>query len=174
MKKIRLFFSVLILILLSGCTEVNADYLNLELNPGIDTIELGTAHTDAGAQASYGLRVLDVTVVSNNVDVHQVGTYEIIYQATYSGITKYIRRIVDVLDQTAPVLTLNPGVDTIIVGQTWMDAGITVEDASDIESIIISGTVFNTEGDYTVTYQVTDIYGNQALIFRIVSVIDPS
>jgi hypothetical protein len=172
MKKYLLMLMILTLAFLAGCTEVNVDYLKLELNPGVDTIELGSSHVDQGAQASYGLRILEVIVVAHEVDVNRVGTYEIIYQATYSGITKTIRRIVDVIDQKAPILTLKPGIDTILINQEWIDAGILVEDESGIESILTTGTVGNLPGDYQITYVVTDIYGNQSSITRIVSIID--
>jgi hypothetical protein len=40
MKKYLLMLMILTLAFLAGCTEVNVDYLKLELNPGVDTIEL--------------------------------------------------------------------------------------------------------------------------------------
>lgn len=172
MKKILFILFMLSLMYLVGCTKINPDVLVIQLNPGIDTIELGSSHQDAGAQASYGQKSLDVHVVSNDIDVNQVGTYEIIYQVTYKDITKYTRRIIDVIDQKAPILALNPGIDTITVGEIWIDTGIMVDDESEIESIIIVGSVGSIIGDYTILYQVTDVFGNTSMISRIISVIE--
>ncbi len=173
MRSWTLWIIMALLILLSGCSEVNSEYLNMELNPGIDTIELGTPHIDAFAQASYGLRTLDVVIIFTDVDIHRVGTYEIVYEATYGGISKVIRRKVNVVDQTAPVVVLNPGIDTVMIGETWNDSGVEAIDESEISSITVSGDVVDSVGDYTITYTVTDVHGNTTTIIRIVSVMAP-
>jgi hypothetical protein len=173
MKSRTLWIILLLLFALSGCSEVKSEYLQMKLNPGIDTIELGTSHTDALAQASYGLRTLEVTVIYQNVDIHQVGTYEIVYQATYGSISKVIRRKVVVVDQTAPHVILRAGIDTIMLGERWIDAGIDVFDSSEIQSITVFGTVEDQVGDYTITYTVKDVHENTTVIIRIVSVLPP-
>jgi hypothetical protein len=162
-----------LLFILSGCTDVSSEYLKFELMPGVDTVEVGTSHTDSGATASYGLRSLNITVIYNDVDINQVGTYEIVYEATYSNISKVIRRKVNVVDQTPPIVTLKPGIDTILVGDTWIDSSIDITDQSEIRSITVTGEVKNEVGDYTITYTVIDVYGNTAIVMRIVSVLAP-
>lgn len=165
--------SFLFVLMIAGCTEVSAEYIQLELNPGVDTIQIGSTHIDRGATAYYGLRALDVVVISNNVDPLTIGTYEIVYEATYSGVTKVIRRLVDVVDMKPPVLSLNPGIDTIIEGQLWIDAGVSIEDHSEIVSVVVEGEVGSSTGDYIITYRVVDVFGNTSSIQRIVSVITP-
>ena len=66
---------------------------------------------------------------------------------------------------------------TIQVGETYIDQGATAVDDFDgnITSKIITTNLVDTNklGDYTVTYNVTDIAGNNAVeVFRTVSVID--
>jgi hypothetical protein len=172
MKKMLFFLTIGFLLLLSACTEPSINHLNLSLNPGIDTIEIGQSHIDTGAKASYGLRLLTVEVIENDVNVNQLGVYEIIYQTTYSGLTKTITRYVTVIDETPPVISLNPGIDTIFIDETWIDAGVETSDASGGGiTITTEGEVLNIEGEYIITYYATDESGNTAQIKRYVSVI---
>ena len=79
-----------------------------------------------------------------------------------------------VTDQTPPVITLNPGVDTIQLGQTWEDAGASVTDNSgETITIQVSGEVnSNVVGTYVITYIAIDSSGNRASINRHVNVIE--
>lgn len=158
--------------LLLGCNDPTVK-LEVVLNPGIDTIEVNTEFVDAGAKATYGRQTPAVPVESNNVDPSKVGTYEIVYTISYQFQTVTIRRIVTVVDETPPSLILNPGVDTIRVGQSWVDAGALGSDNS-LESVTITvlGSVdTSVVGDYTITYRGVDASGNSTEIVRIVSVI---
>ncbi|MEK9165469.1 MAG: immunoglobulin-like domain-containing protein, partial [Patescibacteria group bacterium] len=82
------------------------------------------------------------------------------------------------LDITAPVITLNGGNPvTIEVGTVYNDAGATANDNYDgnITANIITVNLVNTNviGAYTVSYNVTDSSGNQAVeITRTVNVVD--
>ena len=77
-----------------------------------------------------------------------------------------VTRTVDVVDTTAPVITL-VGADpqTIEVGSPYVELGATALDNYDGDltgSIVIDATAVNTSvvGSYTVTYNVTDSEGN--------------
>jgi len=148
--------------------------LRISLNPGVDTIEVNTEFIDAGARAFYGDLELVVRSVENTVDVDVVGAYYIKYLASYNELEIEIIRIVVVLDTTPPVAFLNPGIDTIKVGGTWIDAGVTAEDNYfDNYFVAFHGTVdTNTIGTYTITYVVYDELGNSTTIIRIVDVVD--
>jgi len=50
-------------------------------------------------------------------------------------------------------MTLNPGVDTIRIGEPWVDAGVTT--SHDIDVNVISNVNRLRAGTYEVTYQVT-------------------
>ena len=67
------------------------------------TIELGSTYTDAGATSDGGETVSS----SGSVDPNTVGTYTITYSATdAAGNTSTATRTVNVVDTTAPVVTL--------------------------------------------------------------------
>ena len=154
--------------------ETSASNLKLELNPGVDTIEIGSEFVDAGATASYGYRSLTPIIIENNVDSSTIGVYQITYKISYLDFEKSIVRMITIIDETPPVLTLNPGVDTIAVGQSWIDAGVQVVDNSNeiIEAEITNSVDTNTKGEYIVTYSATDSSGNNSVIIRYVNVIE--
>lgn len=163
----------ILMILLTGCTTLSLDYLVFELNPGIDTIEINDLHVDQGAKASYGFKSVDVIVISNNIDTTHIGEYEIIYQATYKELVQTLVRKVNVVDQTPPDITLNPGIDTILLGETWIDAFVEVHDNSLGEiQIEVIGSVLNIPGKYEIVYQATDASGNTSQLIRVVYVIE--
>lgn len=154
----------------------NLPELLFNLNAGIDTIEVNEAFIDAGATATIGNETITVTISSNHVDPTVVGEYQIVYQVTYLGVLYTLTRYVFVIDETAPILELNAGIDTVFIGQDWIDAGATIQDNSGEQiDLIVSGTVnSNVVGQYTITYSATDSSGNTTETIRIVEVYDPS
>ncbi len=163
-----------VLILLYGCIDPQEDKLTISLNPGVDTIEINSAYVDPGAQAAYGFVELTATVYKNTLDITQLGVYEIIYKVSYKTIEKEIKRMITVVDETPPVMTLHAGIDTIILGEEWIDAFVDVFDNSQQEvSVTMLGEV-NTHiaGVYVITYIATDSSGNESRIHRYVEVID--
>lgn len=81
------------------------------------TVELGSSYTDAGATSDGG----ETVTTSGVVDTNSVGTYSITYTASdAAGNTSTATRTVNVVDTTAPVLTLagdNPA--TVELGSTY-------------------------------------------------------
>ena len=144
-------------------------------------LEVGSTYTDAGATASdnYDGDISSQIVVVNNVDVNTLGSYTVTYSVSdsSSNAASIVTRTVNVVDQTAPTITIlgdNPA--TIEAGSTYTDAGATATDNynNDVtSSITASSTVdSNTIGSYTVTYTVSDASGNQATAVRTVIVED--
>ena len=138
------------------------------------TVELGSTYTDAGAIATDNSGSAVVTS-SGTVDTNTVGSYIITYTATdAAGNSSSATRTVDVVDTTAPVVTVigdNPA--TVELGSTYSDAGATATDASGTVSVTSSGTVdTNTLGSYTITYSSTDASGNTGTATRTVNVVD--
>ncbi len=176
MKRLSLILAFFFLLSVLVSCETAPRTLTMTLNPGIDTVDQNTSYQDSGAIARFGDRVLDVTVIENTVDITTLGTYQIMYQATYGTETVTASRIVTVIDAMPPVLTLQPGIDTIIQGQTWMDAGVDVVDNSGHQLVVtVTGSVdTHVVGQYTITYEVVDPSGNSASISRTVFVIEPS
>jgi len=174
MKKLLI---VLIFVLtLSGCNLLNptptvVDY-SYNLFDGQDTVEINSEWIDAGAVMYFDGNSTGPTA-SGSVNTSQLGLYKIQYKHTYDGTEYVIDRYVIVVDDTAPVLTLNPGVDTVTLGEEWTDEGITVVDNS-LEALtyITTGEVDNTTvGRYIITYTATDSSGNESIIERIVNIV---
>ncbi|MDJ0497436.1 MAG: DUF5011 domain-containing protein, partial [Acidimicrobiia bacterium] len=148
------------------------------------TIEVGSPYVELGATASdnydgdlTGSIVIDASAVNTAV----VGSYSVTYDVTDSQGNPAVQvvRTVDVVDTTAPVITLvgaNP--QTIEVGSPYVELGATAFDVGDGDltgSIVIDATAVNTAvvGSYSVTYDVTDSQGNPAIqVIRTVDVVD--
>lgn len=157
----------------SEVTSIEVFIFNL--NPGIDTVEINSIYSDTGASAVVGSTNLPIEV-TNNVDITSLGEYTIEYQVEYLGDIYTLTRYVFVVDQTKPVIILNPGIDTIWVGQNWIDSGAIVSDASEeIMTYSVSGSVDNTlAGQYLITYTASDSSGNTESVIRVVTVYDPN
>ena len=148
------------------------------------TIEVGSPYVELGATAldNYdgditGSIVIDATAVNTAA----LGSYTVTYNVTDSqgNPATQVTRTIDVVDTTAPVITLvgaNP--QTIEVGSPYVELGATALDNYDGDvtgSIVVDATSVNTAalGSYTVTYDVTDSEGNNATqVTRTVDVVD--
>jgi uncharacterized protein YjbI with pentapeptide repeats len=146
------------------------------------TVEVGGTYTDAGATATdIGDGDLTLSIVpSSNVNTAVVGNYSVTYNVSdiAGNSAAPVTRIVNVVDTTPPVITLLGTTPvTVEVGGTYADAGATATDIGDGDltlSIVPSSNV-NTAavGNYSVTYNVSDIAGNAAApVTRIVNVVD--
>ena len=150
------------------------------IGPNTVTVEAGSSYSDAGATAtdSYDGDLTSSIATNNNVDSNTVGSYTVTYTVSdSSGNTATASRTVNVVDTTAPVITIS-GANPVDVdlGTTYNDAGASATDANDgdlTSSITVSSNVdTNTVGTYTVTYTVSDAAGNQATETRTVNVVD--
>lgn len=149
------------------------EIIKAELNEGQDTVEINSTWVDAGAKLVVNETEYEMDT-TNSVDVSTLGLYEITYTYEYNDNTYEVIRYVIVVDQTRPVITLNPGIDTIKVGDNWVDAGASVTDNSDETlTIVTTGEVdTSTAGTYQITYTATDSSGNTLSIIRFVTVIE--
>ena len=150
-------------------TPVDITFTLLE---GQDTVEIHTTWIDAGAM--FTVNGEESTIMGSNINTSQLGLHTVTYEATHDGEPHRLRRYVMVTDQTPPVITLNPGIDTIQLGGTWEDAGATVTDNSgETLTIEVSGEVnTNVVGTYIITYDTTDSSGNTARVQRHVNVVE--
>ena len=146
------------------------------------TIEVGSTFTDPGATAVdvNGNDISSSILISSLVDVNTIGSYIITYYLTdvNGNISSSISRTVNVVDTSIPVITLlGDATVTLEVGDTYTDAGATALDNydGDITEDIITISTLDTDvvGVYTVTYNVTDANGNNAVeVIRTVNVVD--
>jgi hypothetical protein len=176
MRKLRILSILLFIFILAGCnvTPLGEDDLSITLKPGIDTVEINTAFVDAGVTAMIGTRTIEGTITENTVDITTTGQYTVTYEVSRYGYSKTVTRYVNIVDNTPPTLSLKPGVDTIIKGQTWTDAGVNAEDNSlGTVSVVVTGSAnVNTAGEYVITYTGTDESGNVSTIIRYVNVLN--
>lgn len=146
-------------------------------------IEVGKQYVDPGATAMDNREgnITSKIVTVNQVDSTQTGVYVVTYNVTDgSGIPAATRTrfVFVVADLTDPVLTVTGSTTmTHEVNTPYVDAGATATDdpgANNLTSFIItSNNVDETQlGTYTVTYSVTDAYGNTSTATRTVEVVD--
>ncbi len=144
----------------------------IRLNVGDTYTEQGATCNDARDGSLTALRT------SNAPDTTRAGTYTLEYSCTdAAGNSASVTRVVTVDDPDRPdtddpVITVNPGTDTITAGDTWTDAGASCTDARDGPlTVTTTGTVTNTSpGTYTITYACEDAAGNSASETRTVTV----
>ena len=148
---------------------------------GSPTIELtiGNAFTDPGATAKDNIDG-DLTasiIISGTVDTSSTGSYTISYSILdITGNSASVTRTVIVYkDTTVPMITLI-GSSTVYLGSgiTFSDPGAIATDNIDDDltsTIITSGTVdYSMTGTYSITYSVSDIFGNSTSVTRTVIV----
>ena len=145
-------------------------------------VEAGSGFNDAGATAE-DLNDGDISnsiTVSGTVDTSLVGTYTLLYDVTDSDGNEaaQVTRIVNVVDTTAPIITLN-GYATVNhqLATPYTDAGATASDNyyGDVTNDIVIANSVNVDvaGTYTVTYNVSDENNNAATeVSRTVNVVE--
>ena len=135
--------------------------------------EVGTPFEDPG------VHYLDdhSLTVSGDVNVQKLGSYDLSYYVEDSlgqrSIT--LTRTVIVKDTTPPFIELNPGLDTIYVGEDHQDGGVSVSDNYDPDpALTVENDVdTSTPGQYEIQYIAEDSSGNTSTSKRIVHVINP-
>lgn len=144
--------------------------------------EVKTTYSDLGATASDNI---DGNITNNisadmQVAAGMVGTYTVTYTVSdSSGNSVSVSRIINVIDTTAPIITLlgdNPY--RLVAGTTWSDPGATASDTNDgnLTSSISKESKLAPliPGVYEITYSVKDSANNTSSIKRIVNVVDES
>lgn len=169
----KLVFVLVILVVLSLASCQNTPEVLYGMNPGVDTVEINEQWVDAGAY----LTVSDVYLTEfseDTVDTSSLGEYEVTYSIVHDEIEYTITRMVQVVDQTVPILSILEGVDTIAMNVVWIDGGCTVMDNSGETLICTTESVVDvsTVGVYEVLYTAEDSSGNEGTITRIVTVVE--
>lgn len=170
----RKILVLLLLIFLSGCNTSKEKDIVFSLNDGVDIISVGEPHIDTGCTIKIGEEEFDMVVSSNNINENIVGEYIISYTYIQNDKTYNYSRFVKVVDDIRPVVSLNPGIDTIKIDEVFVDSGVTYSDNYDTElNVVVRGGV-NTSilGRYVITYIVTDSSSNSTEIIRIVNVVN--
>ncbi len=138
-------------------------------NPQI--IERGIAYSELGATTDDGSAVV---IDASGVNMNVVGNYDVTYNAADASgnMADQVTRTVNVVDTTAPVITLigdNP--QTIELGSGYTELGATTDDSSVVT--IDNSDFVDAVGSYTIYYNATDVSGNMAdQVTRMIHVVD--
>jgi uncharacterized repeat protein (TIGR01451 family) len=140
------------------------------------TVECHTSFTDPGATAADACEGPATVSASGSVNPNVVGSYSIVYTASDSGgRTTTKTRVVNVVDTTAPLVTLNgPSSVTVECHTVYTDAGASASDSC-AGSVSVSSTSdvnVNAPGTYHVTWSATDPSNNTGTATRTVTVVD--
>jgi hypothetical protein len=162
-------FTFLIIFILFGC----GNSPKLSLMPSKDTIEINSIWTDAGATITIDDEEIIVYSL-DTVDTTKLGIYRLDYIYEYKNTFYNTVRYVVVSDQTKPNISLNPGVDTILIGEEWIDAGASATDNSkeNLNIVVTESVNNNVIGTYEIKYEATDSSGNKVTLIRYVGVVE--
>ena len=134
--------------------------------------EQGTPFSDPGATATDDVSGPVAVTVTGTVG-DGAGTYTLEYRASdAAGNSATATRTVIVADTTPPTIRLI-GSSTVVhtAGTAYVDPGATATDVVDGPvSVVTTGTVEDTVGNYALTYTATDQAGNAAAASRTVVV----
>lgn len=153
----------------------------IELTGSSVTMSVGQAYSEPGFSATdnYDGNITGNVTVGGNLNVNTVGTYTVTYDVRDTSLNAAVQktRSVQVIDTTVPVITLVGGFTSVSVGQSYVDPGYSANDNVDgnlTGNVMFGGNLdTNTLGTYTVTYNVSDAAGNDAVQkSRAVQVID--
>ena len=115
---------------------------------------------------------------TDTINIDMMNSYGITYTATdAAGNTATLERTVNVVDLTAPVITLN-GSNTIMLGQgrAYKELGAIALDNVDGE-LVVDAPTGNLDvaiiGQYLLTYSVTDASSNETALVRTIDVVAP-
>lgn len=162
MKKI-LFISIILLTLFACESSNNKAFLN----KGSDTVYQGSLWVDKGAYVLSGLLRIEMDT-KDTISTTQLGTYVVLYELMYENVLYTIKRHVQVVMDDRIEVYLNEGIDTISVGDTWIDAGL--ESSYDISYVVLGFVDTSKVGVYRMEYVISYL-GNQWIKVRYVNVL---
>jgi M6 family metalloprotease-like protein len=111
-------------------------------------------------------------LIDSEIDYSVVGTYEVILTVKDDfGFESSQAFEVTIEDSTAPEVRLNISLDTIYVGDTYVDQGIIYEDLSPVEISVSTNVDTDVSGIYFIIYEVMDAYGNLTTRIRYIHVV---
>lgn len=165
----RIIVAFLFLLLLASC---EAPVVETTLLPGTDIIAYAEEWVDGGCQITVDDDVFDMERTTD-VTTTELGETTVVYEYTVRREVYECYRVVKVIDVHPPVGTLEPGIDTVYLNEEHIDAGITATDDLDPNPEITVDNQVDTSmlGTYTITYTITDAFGNETIVSRYVHVI---
>ena len=174
MKKKKLIILSIIILLLLSITAIVFIFFNpfikIELKGKKNiTLEVNNNYKEPGIKVS-GTKNKYKTI--GKVNTKKIGKYTITYKITVLKTTKKKIRTINVVDKTAPTITLTNQDITIYQNETFNEPGYEVTDNYDKNvKVTVDGTVNTKEiGEYTLTYTAMDSSANKTVAIRKVTV----
>lgn len=153
---------------LTSCGKTTPETI---LTPGNDTVAQFEEYIPQTCFLSTSEGSYQMAIDENTVDTEVLGTYYVKYTYTFDEVKYTSTRMVFVTDQTSPNVELNPGIDSVKIGDQWIDSSVTYSDDDTVLDLKTDSSVdTSTAGTYVVTYTVTDSSGNTKTIYRHVTV----
>lgn len=141
-----------------------------------EVVSYGKEYVDKGIEAYTKLKSInDKVEVVGKVDTNKLGKYEIIYKVPYFNKYKEYKRIVTVVDDEKPVLTLNGDENTTqSFGIDFSDPGVNAKDNhdGDITDKVTTEKIEIDDNNYKIAYKVTDSSGNKSIVYRYIKIVD--
>lgn len=112
--------------------------------------------------------------VIGEVDINTLGEYPVVYRAEHNDFIADLTIIYEVIDTTAPVITLEGDEDFVLyVGEEYEEPGFIATDICDgdlTDKVVVTGEP-SPYRDFVITYTVSDSSGNTCEVERHVSVV---
>ena len=173
MKKLLIVLGILlslVIVIFVGCYLCITPTISLKGKDKV-TLKINDTYIEEGAKVCIlGNKCNNKYIVTGNVDTTKVGTYTIYYKSNIKYLKNKvsIKRIVEVIDTSAPEIILNGSEEiTLMEGETYTELGYSAKD--DIDGDITSNVSINSNVDtkspgvYEITYKVTDSSGNESV-----------
>ncbi len=125
----------------------------------------------------YGIDISEWVTVTGTIDTSKEGLYRLTFSLMQDNrVIDSVEKEIRVVANQAPVITLYGGEQVdLYLGESYSELGYEATDAEDGDitaRVVVSGSVDSAQtGSYTLTYTVTDSYGNQTSLQRVVRVI---
>ncbi len=165
-KRKWVIFSILltVIVVVIGVWFLFIPHLHLLGNKKV-TIRLGEKFEEAGYKATVGVKnITEKVVVQGQVNSQKVGKYFINYKVKYHNITIIKKRIVLVIDDIKPEISLQGASEIkLCPSKTYDDEGYTAFDNYDGD---ITNKVKVVAQEDKIIYKVSDSSGNEATVIR--------
>ncbi|QCX00335.1 DUF5011 domain-containing protein [Aggregatimonas sangjinii] len=157
----------------------------IQLTGGTVTLTVGDTFVDPGYSASDDQDgdLTEQVVIGGDLDMSVADTYTVTYNVRDLAGNEAVERtrtviVEPALDTTAPEIQLTGGTVTFTVGDTFVDPGYSASDDQDgdlTEQVVIGGDLDMSVADtYTVTYNVRDLAGNEAVERTRTVIVEPA
>lgn len=165
MKKKVIFIFIIDIVLIVIALIIYNPFLKLNLN-GKSEVEIafGSKYQEDGVIASYfGKDLSNKVFIENNVDLSNIGTYEIKYVLKHGFSVRVKNRVVKVVDKEKPIITLNGDLEYHLCGKEYTEVGYQAKDNVDGD---ITKNVQVRKENNKIIYSVTDSSGNKTSVVR--------